>query len=56
MIEWEWRETHILANIFSKNRVDIQKCQILIIIINQILYLETTGNNYRHVDKCSTAS
>ena len=29
IIEWEWRENHILANIFSKNRVDVQKFQIL---------------------------
>ena len=29
IIEWEWRENHILANIFSKNRVGVQKCQIL---------------------------
>ena len=29
VIEWEWRGNHILANIFSKNRVGVQKCQIL---------------------------
>ena len=29
IIEWEWRENNILANIFSKNRVGVQKCQIL---------------------------
>ena len=28
IIEWEWRENHILGNIFSKNRVGVQKCQI----------------------------
>ena len=25
IIEWEWRENHILANSFSKNRVGVQK-------------------------------
>ena len=61
MIEREWRENHILAKIFSKNRVGVQKCQILSAppisgnVINQILYLETPGNNSRHVDKCCTA-
>ena len=29
MIEWEWRENQISGNIFSKNRVGVQKCQIL---------------------------
>ena len=61
IIEWEWPENHILANIFSKNRVGVQKCQIISPppisgnVINQILYLETPGNNSRHVDKCCTA-
>ena len=29
VIEWELRENHITANIFSKNVVGVQKCQIL---------------------------
>ena len=29
IIDWEWRENNILAKIFSKNRVGVQKCQIL---------------------------
>ena len=26
---WEWRKNQILANIFSTNRVGVQKCQII---------------------------
>ena len=29
IVDWEWRENHILANIFSKDRVGVEKCQIL---------------------------
>ena len=60
IIEWEWRKNHILANIFSTNRVGVQKMSnsqpapISGNVINQILDLETHGNNSRHVDKCCT--
>ena len=60
VIEREWPENNILANIFSKNRVGVHKCQILSPpisdnVISEILYLENPGNNSRHVDKCFTA-
>ena len=60
IIEWEWSENHILANIFSKNRVGVQKCQILSpppfpAISSTRFCIETPGNNSRHVDKCCTA-
>ena len=60
VIEWEWHENHILANIFSKNRVGVQKCQILSPPPFPAMHQPDSVSRdswelSRHVDKCCTA-